>query len=217
MAFHVSQPLNPNYAQARAWFGLFMLQWVAGREREGREEMDRLIQLDPLSAYANVIFSFSAISSGRFSEAVEYGRRGVELDPKSYRALWSFAVALQYDGKHEEAFSTVEQALAISGRHSWALMTLASNYAAWGKPDKARAVFQESEARNAREYIQPAMLAAAASIGETDRAITFAQQALDDRDPMFVMLARTWPDYNNVRADPRFQEIVRQLKLPSSL
>src|ERR1043166_9460006 len=97
-------------------------------------------------------------------------------------------------------------------------MTLASNYAAWGKPDKARAVFQESEARNAREYIQPAILAAAAaSIGETDRAITFAQQALDDRDPMFVMLARTWPDYNNVRADPRFQEIVRQLKLPSSL
>jgi hypothetical protein len=38
------------------------------------------------------------------------------------------------------------------------------------------------------------LTAAAAAVGEMDRAITFAQQALDDRDPLFVMLARTWPD-----------------------
>ena len=215
--FRRALELNPNYAQARAWFGLFMLQWVAGRENEAREELARLIQLDPLSAYANVIFCFSDISSGRIPEAVDYGRRGVELDPKSYLALWSFSVALEYDGKYEEAHSTVEQALAISGRHSWALMTLASLYSAWGKPEEARAVFQELEARSAREYMQPAMLAAAAaSMGEIDRSIKFAQQALDDRDPMFVMLTRSWPDYNNVRTDSRFQAIVSHLKLPAA-
>ena len=213
--FRRALELNPNYAQARAWYGLFLLQWVAGREKESREEMDRLIQLDPLSAYANVIFCFSAISSGRISEAVEYGRRGVELDPKSYLALWSFAVSLEYLGQYEEAAAAAEKALAISGRHSWSLMTLASNYKAWDKPDEARAVFQELEVRSAREYIQPAMLAAAAAaIGQIDRAIAFAQQALDDRDPLFVMLARTWPDYNNLRSDPRFHEIVSKLKLP---
>jgi tetratricopeptide (TPR) repeat protein len=174
-----------------------------------------LIQLDPLSAYANVIFCFSAISNGRISEAVEYGRRGVELDPKSYLALWSFAVALEYSEKYEEAAAVTEQALAISGRHSWALMTLVSNYAAWDKPDEARAVFQELEVRSAREYIQPTMLtAAAAAIGQIDRAIAFAQQALDDGDPLFVMLARTWPDYNSLRTDPRFHEILSKLKLP---
>ena len=216
--FRRALELNPNYAQALAWFGLFLLQWIGGRESEAREEMVRLVQLDPLSAYANVISCFSGISSGLIPEAVEYGRRGVELDPKSYLALWSLSVALEYDSQHEEAFSTLEQALAISGRHGWALMTLASNYAAWGKPDKARAVFQELEARSAREYIQPAMLAAAAaSMGEIDRSIKFARQALDDRDPMFVLLARSWPDYNNVRSDSRFQEIVRQLKLPAFL
>jgi tetratricopeptide (TPR) repeat protein len=146
---------------------------------------------------------------------VEYGRRGVELDPKSYLALWSFAVSLEYLGQYEEAAAAAEKALAISGRHSWSLMTLASNYKAWDKPDEARAVFQELEVRSAREYIQPAMLAAAAAaIGQIDRAIAFAQQALDDRDPLFVMLARTWPDYNNLRSDPRFHEIVSKLKLP---
>ena len=38
-------------------------------------------------------------------------------------------------------------------------------------------------ARSAREYIQPSMLAPAAAVGEMDRAIAFAQQALDDKDP----------------------------------
>ena len=213
--FHRALELNPKYPQAVAWYGLFQLQWISGRAEEAREEMLRLLEVDPLSAYANVIFSFACVSSGRIAEAVEHGRRGVELDPKSYLALWSLSVALQCDGQYEEAVTAAERALAISGRHSWALMTLAAIYAAWEKPDKARAVYRELEMRSATEYIQPAMLtAAAAAVGEIDRAIAFAQQAFDDKDPLFVMLARTWPDYDNLRTDSRFLEIVSQLALP---
>jgi TolB-like protein/Tfp pilus assembly protein PilF len=213
--FRRALELNPNYPQARAWYGLFSLQWIGGRHDEAREEMLRLLQVDPLSGYANVIASFSGVSSGRIAEAVEHGRRGVELDPNSYLAQWSLSVSLQCDRQYEEAATVAERALAISGRHSWALMTLAAIYAAWDKPDKARAVFREMEARSARDYIQPAMLtAAAAAVGEIDRAIGFAQQALDDKDPLFVMLARTWPDYEPLRTDSRFREIVDRLKLP---
>ena len=207
--------LNPSYAQAVAWYGLFLLQWISGRSQEALEEMMRLVELDPLSAYAHVISSFSAVSSGRIADAVKEGRRGVELDPKSYLALWSLASALQCDGQYEEALTVVERALAISGRHPWALMTLAAIYAASGEPDKACAVFNEFEARRAREYIQPSMLvAAAAVIGQIDRAIEFAQQALDDRDPLFVLLARNWPDYEKLRSHSSFRKIVSQLHLP---
>jgi len=213
--FRRALELNPNYPQARAWYGLFLLQWIGGRTEEARQEMLRLLQADPLSGYANVIASCSCLSSGRISEAVQHGRRGVELDPNSYLGQWSFAVALQCDGQYEEAAAVCECALGISGRHSWALTTLVSIYAAWNKPDNARAVYRELEARGARDYIQPAMLAsAAAAVGEMDRAIAFAQKALDDKDPLFVLLARTWPDYEPLRADSRFQEIVSKLGLP---
>ena len=108
-----------------------------------------------------------------------------------------------------------ERALAISGRHSWALMSLVSIYAEWDKPDSARAVYRELEARSEREYVQPSMLApAAAAVGEVDQAIAYAQQALDDKDPLFVMLARTWPDYAGLRKESRFLEIVSHLALP---
>jgi tetratricopeptide (TPR) repeat protein len=207
--------LNPNYPQALAWYGLFFLQWVAGREEEAREVCLRVLQVDPLSGYANVIFAFSSLSSGRFSEAVDHGRRGVELDPNSYLAHWSLASALECNAQYEEAAAAAERALAISGRHSWALATLASIYAAWGKQDNARAVYRELEARSTGEYMQPSMLAlAAGAVGEIDRAIALAQQAVDDKDPLFVMLARTWPDFDRLRADSRFLEIVGSLGLP---
>ena len=207
--------LNPNYPQARAWYGLFLLQWIAGRDQEARDEILRLLEVDPLSGYANVIYCFSCVSSGRPVEALEHGRKGVELDPNSYLAHWSLAAALACNAQYEEAAAVAERALAISGRHSWALMTLTSIYAAWHKPENARAVYQELEARSARDYIQPSMLApAAAAVGEMDRAIAFCQQALDDKDPLFVMLVRTWPDYDRLRTDSRFQEIVSQLGLP---
>jgi serine/threonine-protein kinase len=213
--FRRALELNPNYPQARAWYGLFLLQWVSGRDHEARDELMRLLQADPLSGYANVIFAFSGLSSGRLSEAVDHGRRGVELDPKSYLAQWSLSVALKCDRQYEEAVAAAERALAISGRHSWALTTLVSIYAAWGKPDQAAAAYRELESRSTREYIQPAMLApAAAAVGEMDRAITFAQQALDNKDPLFVMLARTWPDYDQLRTDSRFLHIVSRLNLP---
>ena len=207
--------LNPNYPQARAWYALFFLQWVAGREREAHDEMKRLLQVDPLSGYANVIASFSCLSSGRASEAVEHGRRGVELDPNSYLAQWSLSAALESDGQYEEAAAAADRALAISGRHCWSMMTLASIYASWDKPDNARAVYREMEARSAREYVQPAALAVAAgAVGDMDRAISFAQRALDERDPLFVMMARSWPEYDRLRTDVRFQEIVGRLALP---
>ncbi len=207
--------LNPNYPQARSWYGLFYLQWIEGDDSKARAELSRMLQIDPLSAYANVILCFFCSSSDRVAEAVEHGRRGVELDPNSYLAQWSLAVALEANAQYEEAVVVAERALAISGRHAWALTTLASIYGAWGKSDEARGVYQELEARRAREYIQPSMMAIAAyAVDETDRAIEFAQAAVDERDPLFVMVARVWPQNKKLRTDSRFRKIVGQLGLP---
>jgi TolB-like protein/Tfp pilus assembly protein PilF len=208
--------LNPNYPQARAWYGLFYLQWVAGREEDAREELLRLLQIDPLSGYANVIFSFYCSSSGRSTEAVEHARRGVELDPNSYLAQWSLAVGLEADEHFEEAAAVAERALAMSGRHSWALATLGSIYGGWKQPAQANAIFAELKARREREYVQPAMVAVGAAAARNfDEAIAYAREALEVRDPLFIMIARTWPQYSALRTLPAFIEIVEQLNLPN--
>ena len=186
-----------------------------GRAGEGRAEMSKLVQIDHLSGYAHFLFSFSDFTSDHVSDAVDHARRGLELDPHSYLGHWALMQSLHWSGRHEEAADVAERALAMSGRHPWSLQNLVSIYAECGKPNDARAVYQEMEVRSVREYVQPSMLmAAAACVGEMDRAVTIARRALEERDPLFVMLARTWPGYARLRTDARFIEIVRQLNLP---
>jgi serine/threonine-protein kinase len=208
--------LNPNYPQARAWYGLFYLHWVAGRVGEAGTQLAALVESDPLSGYAHFLFAYHCYTSGRATEAVAYARRGLDLDPNSYLGHWALACGLACTGEYEAAAAVCEEALAMSGRHIWALGRAVTIYARWGRPADAQALFQEAQARSGREYMLPSMLAqAAAGVGDMEAAIRYARRALDERDPMFVMLARTDPFYDPLRADPRFRQIVDDLRLPA--
>ena len=73
--------VSPRPSTGWAWYGLFFLLLVGGREPEAREQIALLFDLDRLSAYANVILAFVDFATRRFPEAVKHAQRGVELDP----------------------------------------------------------------------------------------------------------------------------------------
>jgi serine/threonine-protein kinase len=212
--FRRALELNPRYLQARAWYGLFFLHWVAGREAEAREQIALLLEVDPRSAYAQVVVACCDFASRR-PEGVTHARRGVELDPQSYLAHYILTLCLLHEGRLAEAAAAVEPALAMSERHPWALSSLVSIHAAGGRLEEARAAFAELQARSTHAYVQPSVLGtAAAGLGDRDQAVAFAQRALTERDPFFVMMARTWPSWDPVRTDPRFRDVMRRLALP---
>ncbi len=50
-----SLELKPRNSLARSWYGLYYLQWVAGRFEEGLAQAKQAVQMDPLSAYARAL------------------------------------------------------------------------------------------------------------------------------------------------------------------
>ncbi len=207
--------LNSNYEQAGAWYGLFFLLWTAGREEEAYRVLYATVENDPLSGYAQVILAFAETVTGRHADAIAHGRRGVELDPDSYLANWSLMWVLSHAGQYAEAVDLAERVLAMSGGHIWGLCGLTYAYAAWGKLEDAKRLFAEAEAREGHEHMQPCMMAFAASAaGELEKAIVYADRAERERDPLFVLLARLWPEYDELRKDARFNAIVDRLQLP---
>jgi hypothetical protein len=67
------------------------------------------------------------------------------------------------------------------------LAALAMTHADWGKPEKARVIYEEMVARGALEYIQPSQMAiAAVAAGEREKAMDHAREAYEIRDPMLV-------------------------------
>ncbi len=214
--FRRSMELNPNYAQGRAWYGLWYLHWACGRSDEAGEVLTRLCEIDPMSGYAHVIMGFYNMTRGHTAEGVEDCRRGVALDPSSYLAQWTLCGALSSDGQYEEAAAAGERALEMSRRHGWALATQATIYADWGKLDRARELYAELSARAEHEYVQPAMASfAAAKVLGVDEGLALLRRAVEERDPVILTLVRSWPPMAVLQADPRFYEIVRPLNLPN--
>jgi hypothetical protein len=78
-----------------------------------------------------------------------------------------------------------------------------------GRKDEARTIYQSLLARQAREYVQPFVLAVCATaLGDHEGAIEWCEVAAEGRDMLFALVNRWWPDFDRVRADPRFDHIL---------
>ena len=98
-----------------------------------------------------------------------------------------------------------------------ALAMLALTYGHMRKSDEAAALHRELVARAATQYVQPVMLAVSASgVRDLNAAIGFCQDAADQRDPLFSLFYLNYPDFDAVRADPRFAGIVARFNQASS-
>jgi serine/threonine protein kinase/Tfp pilus assembly protein PilF len=201
--------LNPTYTQARCWYGLFFLQWTAGRLAEGVREIRRALDGDPLSSYATACYAWALTTAGRHSEAVLEANLAVERDPESFPARISLGHACRYAGRLDKAIAVYEAMLPGWGRNVWVLAQLALTCGHADKLHDAELLHQELLARRKTQYVQPVMLAISASgVRDIDLAIAFCQQAADERDPLFSLFYLNYPDFDAVRADARFADIV---------
>ena len=216
--FRKALQLNPSYAQARCWHGMFNLQWVHGRDEEGIAEAARAVEVEPLAAYPRSMFALALSGARRHGAAVEEARRAADLDPDAYFSQIILAAAYHGAGRLADALTVYERALAISGRHPWGAAGQAVVYADGGRPDEARAIREELVRRSQREYVQPTTLAMlAAAVGARDEALALLHRACDEHDPFLIFTLYGVPTTARLREDPRFAEIRERMGLPSSL
>ena len=203
-----SLELNPRNSMTRSWYGLYYLQWVAGRFEEGLEQAKQAVQLDPLSAYARAIKGFAYLPVDP-DGCLEAAQETLKIEPDSFLARWAQLTAFSLQGRFAEAAEVGESALKVSGRTAWMMGSLARIYAQLGKRTDSESLYMELRWRSKREYVMPTVLAwAACAAGEQDEAIRFAQEAHAIGDPGLIA-AKYWPDFAELRKRPLFQDILR--------
>jgi tetratricopeptide (TPR) repeat protein len=200
-AFDRAVSLAPHNTYARAG----RAQWVLAGARRNYDaadaEMKRVVERDPLSAYAFALQSNTAKISGRFEESIAPAVRSVELDPMSHIARMALVHSHFCCGNHGAAVEAAHGALAISGRHSWALALLADAFAATGHVDRARAILTELTARSEYAWVLPTDLAIASlACGLTDEAVRHVERGFAECDPRIISLdLDNWPDLRQLR------------------
>ena len=216
-AFRRGLELNPQYTQGRAWYALFSLQTVGGRHRDAVAEARRMLDADPLSAYAAVILALVLAIGGEAAEALAYARLATERDPEALVCHWIHGQVAHWAGHRGETIEAFARACAVSDRSSYPLASQAAAYASWGMRSEARALHEELLAKRAHGFVACGPLAiSAAAAGDMDAAAEFMEQSCDEREPVLLVYFRTYPDWQPLRDHPRAVEVRRRLALPDA-
>jgi serine/threonine-protein kinase len=214
--FREALRLNPQYLQARCWYGLFYLQWGVGQVEDGMTECRRALDADPLSSYATMVVSFCLATQGRWREAVEHAEAAVRYDPESFVSRWELGLAYLWNRQTQESIRVLEPLWNESG-HNWAALGLVPAYAEIGEIDRARGVYETLRRRSETEYVAPVALAMCESaLGDPDAAIASCESAIAARDTTMALFLRWWPQLDRLRADPRFPDIARRFNARAS-
>jgi Tfp pilus assembly protein PilF len=203
--------LNPNYAHTRAFYSL-LLTWM-GRPQEGRAQIERALELDPFNSLFQALLAKELVWQRQYDEAISQARKVLSMQPGSPDAHGDLAKALYKKGMHEEELAERRESLVLAG-YPEVVEALDRGYAEGGY---SRAMYLASEtlaARSQRAYVPSLKIAQWYALAkENDLALDWLERAYEDRAPQLVAI-NVDPDWDGLRDDPRFQDLLRRMNLP---
>jgi serine/threonine-protein kinase len=184
-----------------------------GHTREAAAELERVLDTDPLSLFLRWWLVVMWLLSRDTERARVESERMVALDASHTLAHQALGTSLLFQGDAAAAVEQFGNAADLAGRPSWLLGWLGFAYAAAGRPDDARALLTELSERSKTSYVQPTAIAfVCLGLGDVDGAFRRLDEAIDVRDPWIVPI-RTFPPFDPLRSDPRFDGLLRRMNL----
>jgi tetratricopeptide (TPR) repeat protein len=200
--------LNPNYASAHHRLGLFLS--MMGRFDEGLEQLEQARQLDPMSLTINADIGLAHYFARRYDQSVDQLLKTIEMDQSFPPARYYLAEVYVQKRMFDKAIAEARKASELTGGGSWTVLSY--SYAAAGRKEEAREVLKDLTA--GRWSFQPIALAATyAELGDTDEAFARLEKSYEQRAFLMHRL-RVDPKVDDLRPDPRFQDLMRRIGLP---
>ena len=206
--------LGPNLAITHYRYGWTFLSTV-GRHEEAIAEMRRAMELEPLAVQQGSNYAAVLMYARRFPEAVEQARRTYELDPNQIGAQNWLCHTLNANGQYAEA-AVVGQQTVMSQNHSVTSVhaCLGVAYAGLGQRARSLEIMARLKEAARTQYAASYWMAILyAALGDKEAAFAELETAFRNRD-WFLIRLKVDPFMDPLRGDPRFDEMVKRLKLP---
>jgi TolB-like protein/DNA-binding winged helix-turn-helix (wHTH) protein len=209
--FQRSLELDPNYAEGHRAYAIYLL--TVRRNEEAVTEARRARELSPLSPVINVELGGTLVRVGRYDEAIQQAHKTLEIDPQFARAYTALAAAYEGQGDRPKAMAALEKAASISGRAGGAW--LGYFYGVGGRRREALAILAALEERSRKQYVTPDHFAVVhLGLGHKDEAFALLEKAYEER--AFEFLGFSGPLFDRLGDDPRFQDLLRRMRLPTA-
>jgi tetratricopeptide (TPR) repeat protein len=154
------------------------------------------------------------MSAHRYNEAVEACKQALELEPDFTFAYLCLALTYQVSGPVDLAIEASQRMVDLGSPDG--PVFLARSRASVGRRPETLARLKpliEAARRSRRGAYNIANVFAA--LGDTDSTMTWLEEAYRNHDTLLTNL-NSWPGFDAMRDDPRFQDLVRRIGIPSS-
>ena len=206
-SFQRSLELNPSLAIAHYYYS--WVHYLFGRMDEALASHKRAQELSPLHGLHTAWLGYLYYSQGRYEEATAEARKSLEVDTSFYAAYFVLSEVYAAKGLHEEAIAIARQAVAINPRNRF---ILGRAYALAGRRSDARKIVTELEEDEKNAPWRAWSLALVhTALGEKDDAFRHLNY---ERPQAFVPWVRVMVEWEPLRDDPRFQDLLRRMNLP---
>lgn len=211
--FRRALELNSQNATALGWYATCL--GTIGRFDQSIGEIMRAVRLDPLSPIIATVAGMVTYLARRYDQAIEMCRRALDLDANFFIARWTIAAALVQKGLYQAATEEMEGVVRATNRMPLHLYMLGTCYAGAGRREDALNVLDELQKVSKQRFV-PAYWSAViyAGMNEKEQAFHWLEAAYRAREPwMALAKAHAWLD--NLRSDPRFDDLIRRLNYPA--
>jgi TolB-like protein/tetratricopeptide (TPR) repeat protein len=204
--------LDPNSPLVRMRYAVSELM-PQGRLEEAVAELERALEVDPLSLLARMWLGIMLVLWRRYGRSIEEGRKLLDLNPTYFLAHFVIGVGCRYLGRSEEALIALKKAVELSGNNAAALGWLGLTLAGSGQAAEARAVLQRLRGMAANGYVPPCSFAwIHLGLKEIDTAFEWLNRAVDECDQL-MMPIKSYAFLDPIRGDVRFAALLRKMNL----
>ena len=209
--------LNPNYPTAHHWYGESLAGM--GRFDESFAEYNRALELDPLSFAISTDLGMAYYNARQYDRAIEHLKKLVELDPTYVRTHEYLATVYGEKEMFEEVLAEREKAAMLQGANSEEIAQAKAALRNALKTSGAKGYWQKvldftkEEMQKGKSVYPMDMAIFYAKLNERDEAFRWLDKAFEDRDSGMAVL-KVAPEWDNLRSDPRFQDLMRRIGLP---
>jgi len=211
---HLTRALDsdPNDTDALLWLALHL--GFAGKSSAGRPLVERLLEIDPLTPFYQMLPGFLSLMEGDFAGACAPFLKAHRLEPGNPIVLLTYGQILAMNQREDEAIKVFDELLHDAPDTFFAQLGNVYKLALSGEREAALEAVSDELRAAAREDLQYSWSLAEcfAILDDSDQAIEWLENAVAQNFWNYPLLAEHDPLLANVRNEPRFEELMNRVK-----
>jgi tetratricopeptide (TPR) repeat protein len=201
--------LDDQCADAQVALGQIMLSsewdWLAAER-----SFQRALAINPNHAEAYLHYGHLMEAVGELDRGLQLKLRGLECDQTSALAHVLIALSFWNQRRYDDVIVWVNKALDRDPQHPFARELIMGAHWKMGNLERAGELPPHGAAHPELEWL---LVLHYAEAGDFDAAFEHLHRVIDARDPALLHLAVA-PQWDSLRADPRFNKCLARMKLP---